>query len=174
MSLIYITGISGTGKTTVAHELKKRGFEAYDADGDGFNSWYDKKTGKKTTESSHTNTNTLNWYKKHIWRTSRGKIEDLAIHAKNKNMFICGTPSNEKEIWDLFSKVICLTIDEQTLRHRIRIRSTNEFGKAPHELTEILKWYKLNQKLYKQFGAYIVDATKPLNEVVDEILEICM
>ena len=38
MTLIYITGVAGVGKTTVLNELKRRGYEAYDAD-ENLSSW---------------------------------------------------------------------------------------------------------------------------------------
>jgi hypothetical protein len=30
--LVYVTGISGAGKSAVCHELKRRGYEAHDTD----------------------------------------------------------------------------------------------------------------------------------------------
>lgn len=44
MPLIYITGVSGTGKSTVWAELKNRGIEAYDVDEDGLARWQNNKT----------------------------------------------------------------------------------------------------------------------------------
>jgi dephospho-CoA kinase len=35
MGLIYVTGISGSGKSTVRAELRARGFFAHDVDEDG-------------------------------------------------------------------------------------------------------------------------------------------
>jgi dephospho-CoA kinase len=35
MALIFITGISGAGKSTIAKELSRRGYEVYDTDEDG-------------------------------------------------------------------------------------------------------------------------------------------
>jgi adenylate kinase family enzyme len=33
---VLLTGMSGAGKSTLVRELRRRGFEAYDADDDGF------------------------------------------------------------------------------------------------------------------------------------------
>jgi adenylate kinase family enzyme len=33
---VLLTGMSGTGKSAVARELRRRGFSAYDADDDGY------------------------------------------------------------------------------------------------------------------------------------------
>lgn len=172
MSLIYVTGISGSGKTTVAKQLSKRGYEAYDADGDGFNSWHNKIAGKRIETPENVDLHTPEWYKKHTWKTSRKKIKELAGRGKNKLIFLCGVSSNENELWDLFSKVICLVIDEKTLRHRIATRTSNEFGKAPHELKDVLHWHKSNQEAYRNSGIIIIDATQSVDRVVDEILKI--
>ena len=41
MSLIYITGISGSGKSTVLRELAKQGYEAHGVDEEGYADWID-------------------------------------------------------------------------------------------------------------------------------------
>jgi hypothetical protein len=33
---VLVTGMSGTGKSALVHELRRRGYAAYDADEDGF------------------------------------------------------------------------------------------------------------------------------------------
>ncbi|PIR97266.1 MAG: hypothetical protein COT91_02300 [Candidatus Doudnabacteria bacterium CG10_big_fil_rev_8_21_14_0_10_41_10] len=48
MSKYYITGISGTGKSTLAEELKKRGFFTIDIDIEkDLCCWRNKKPGRK-------------------------------------------------------------------------------------------------------------------------------
>lgn len=172
MALIYVTGISGAGKSTIAEELKKRGYEAYDADSEGFNAFYDRETGEKIETSKNDNPHSPEWGKKYIWKTSRKKVEELVAKAKKETIFLCGSSSNEKEIWDLLTKVICLVLDEKTLRHRIATRTSNDFGKADHELVDILEWNKASEENYRKVGASIVDTTQPLNVIVDEILKI--
>lgn len=172
MALIYITGISGTGKTAVAAALKARGFEAYDGDGEGFNTFYDRKTNKQVKIPEGIDLHTREWKEKNIWNTSREKVEELAARAKNKIIFLCGTTANEREMWNLFSKVICLTADEKTLRHRLATRTSNDYGKAPHELKEILEWHQPHQESHRKSNSIMIDSTKPLDEVVEEILKI--
>jgi dephospho-CoA kinase len=40
MALIYITGASGAGKSTVRTELQRRGYPAYDSDEDRLARWF--------------------------------------------------------------------------------------------------------------------------------------
>ncbi len=46
--IIYITGIGGSGKSSVKEELKKRGYEAHDVD-EGFANFFNIKTNEKVT-----------------------------------------------------------------------------------------------------------------------------
>ena len=67
--------------------------------------------------------------------------------------------------------MIYLAIDNERLRRRLASRTTNAFGKAPNELGAILSWHDVGEDQYRGFGAEIVDATRPLHEVVDSVLE---
>ena len=68
--------------------------------------------------------------------------------------------------------MIYLAIDRQTLRRRLASRTTNDFGKSPNELRAILGWHEVGDDEYRRLGAAIVDATRPLDEVVDHVLSI--
>jgi thymidylate kinase len=65
--------------------------------------------------------------------------------------------------------VLALVADVPTLKRRIAGRA-NEFGKASEELAAILRWHADYEAAYRRFGAVIIDAARPLGEVVDEIL----
>ena len=174
MSLVYITGISGAGKSSVSAELKRRGYEAYDADQDGFNTWYT--VGAETKVAVPYNdwgdTHSQIWLHDHVWHTSRTKVAQLAKKSEGKLIFLCGTSGNEREMFDLFSQIICLDLDEKTLRHRLATRTNNKFGKAKHELDLVLNWHKGHADWYRGLGATIIDSSKPLSTVVDNILKI--
>jgi thymidylate kinase len=63
-----------------------------------------------------------------------------------------------------------LVIDKDTLVERLATRTTNDYGKQPHEVDEIKGWHKNYEKQYQAFGATIVDATQPVEKVTDQIL----
>lgn len=171
MPLIYITGISGSGKTTVRNELRHRGHIAYGTDEDSLAHFYNNDTGEQIRHHVTAEDRTPEWRSHHTWKVERAAVEKLREEAKGKPIFLCGVVSNDtRELWDLFDAVFALTINEETLRHRITTRTNNDHGKNPHEFEELLKWQKTAREDYEKLEAIIVDATKPVETVVDEIL----
>lgn len=169
MALIYITGNSGVGKSSVRRELQKRGYEAHDTDENGISSWYHKATGEATERPIDEVDRTNEWYEQHDWNMSRQRIEELTAQAKEKTIFLCGATSNADEMLDLFHQVIYLTVDEVMLQNRLTNRTDNDFGKAPDELSNILGWHRWLEDSYRDKGATMIDAARPLPEVVDDI-----
>ena len=47
MGLVWITGVSGTGKSTVRVELATRGYQSFDTDEDGIAVWRLRTTGEE-------------------------------------------------------------------------------------------------------------------------------
>jgi hypothetical protein len=74
------------------------------------------------------------------------------------------------DVWQYFEHVACLVIDDETLRHRLATRTTNEFGKHPEELAAALKVNAAAEDQYRKREATILDATRPLDVIVQELL----
>lgn len=166
MPLIYVTGISGSGKTTVRNELRRRGYQAF-----GTDEVYNNQTGEPLKQSVPVTIRTPAWRSKHSWKAARAEVEKLQENVKDEPVFLCGAVANdETELWDLFDTVIALTINEETLRHRITTRTNDDFGKSPHEFELLLNWQKTAREDYQKLGAIIIDATQPVEVVVDAIL----
>lgn len=171
MRLVLITGMSGVGKTEVSKELSRRGYVAVNADGARISAWYENASGRcEGPGLPRELTKTRDWLEQHSWKMSRELLERIAIESAGQTVFICGAATNENEVWDLFTQVICLYLDdEDELRRRLQQRSSNDFGKEPHELEAILRWNAGAKHNYQSFGAIMVDAGQPLSKVVDEI-----
>jgi broad-specificity NMP kinase len=170
MSFIYITGLPGAGKSAVCKELTRRGYEAHEGDERHLSAFYHNETGEKIVRHVTATERTPEWRALHEWKMSVDALRKLKAKAANKPVFLCGVTSNEDEYIGMFDKVFALVLDEHTLRQRIKAREEDSYGKNEHELAEVLNWQKSAGTEYRDAGAHIIDAAKPLDQVVDEIL----
>lgn len=168
MPLVWVTGSSGVGKSTVCELLKSRGKQAVDADWEGYNHWADRTTGQVVTDPPYPAP--AGWLDRYGWRISRAKVEALAAAAHDSTAFLCGSVENESDVRDLFDLVVCLVIDNRTLRDRLRSRTTNAFGQHPEELAAALGFNDTAESTYRRLGATIIDARMPPADIADAIL----
>jgi adenylate kinase family enzyme len=169
MPLFLITGLPGSGKTTVRDELISRGFKAYDGDQDDLAEWYNIDTGVPIEQSDRERT--AEFGRTHSRDIIRQKVDELAALAIDKSVFLCADPENEDELSDLFAKMFALVIDEDVRRVRLASRTNNNWGKLPHEIE---RDQIFRQKLNKSIEGHdyiIVDAALMPGEVVDIILK---
>ena len=166
---MWITGVSGTGKSTVRVELARRGYQSFDTDEDGIAGWRLRTTGEEVYDPGAGN-HPATWLQDHCWTINRARVEQLALMARDQMVFLCGSVENEDEVWELFDIVICLVLDESTLRERLATRTTNKFGKAPAELNAILGWNRTIEASYRELGALVVNADQAPTAVVDQVL----
>jgi adenylate kinase family enzyme len=171
MALYFVTGIAGSGKSALTHNLRERGFEAYDTDDDALSRWQHIKTGyihPKSSVKSHQRTD--EFLRQHRWNVPREFVVELAQKAESKPVFMCGVADNAAELSDLFRKVFALVIDDTTLEQRLLTRTNNDWGKQPHELAVSLRSNQRANELYEKLGYIIIDACRPQTVVLDDIL----
>jgi hypothetical protein len=168
MTLVWVTGSSGVGKSTICALLKVRGELAVDADWEGYSHWVDRTSGQVVVDPPYPVP--AGWLGRFAWRISRAEVEALAARAHDRTAFLCGSAENEAEVWDLFDLVACLVADNETIRIRLETRTTNAFGKHPEELAAALGWNDDVESTYRRLGAMIIDGRRPPPEVADAIL----
>jgi shikimate kinase len=167
MPLFLITGLPGSGKSTVWIELKSRGFEAYDADKDHLASWYNKKTGLPTSRKGFEES--PEFLENHSRDISRQTVEELVSKAQDKVVFLCGDPANEDELRDLFSGIFALVVDEDTRAKRLATRTDNNWGKYPIEIEYSLRFLQKARDTYQKYNYPVLDATQPPKDIADRI-----
>ena len=171
MSLFLITGTAGTGKSEVCRALKDRGYEAYDTDDDGLARWQHKETNYVHPKSSvKAIQRTPAFIANHSWNVPRDYLVDLQNNSADKSVFICGSLGNEDKVRDLFKTVFALYVDDDTLKHRLATRTNNDWGKQHHELEQTLQQHHLIYDRHSKLGDIVIDSSRPLNDVVDDIV----
>lgn len=170
MSLIYVTGAPGTGKSTIEKELRARGFETHDIDDPDLGWPLNIKTGKRTRVPP-IDERSISWFSEHKWHISRTGLEKIKNSSNIKTIFVCGTAKSENEVLDLFDKIVYLQVDEDTLKARIKNRIDNDFGGNTQELNLILKIRGALEKKYTAMeDVVIIDAKSSISSVVDKVL----
>ncbi len=172
MSLTYLTGISGTGKSSVLEQLSNRGFEAHGVDEEGYAVWVNKKTDQvESFEENDPNFNFHSWYQNHRWVLSKKRISELKQLSDRiqKPVILAGLADDEHDALSLFDNIIYLPLDKPTLKKRIMSRTDNSFGKKPEEMSAIMLWLTKNDAKYRSMSNHIIDASSPLESVVNEI-----
>ncbi|MEV6302727.1 hypothetical protein AB0M02_25165 [Actinoplanes sp. NPDC051861] len=169
MTLVWLTGNSGTGKSTVCAMLRASGHVAVDADEDGFCHWIDRVGGEAVANPPDPVPE--GWLHRYGWVIDRERVEALAEESRPGIAFLCGSAENEAEIRDLLDVTVGLVIDDDTLRHRLATRTTNTFGQHPEELAAALDWNPRMAAILEGCGAVIIDASEPVDTVVNRVMD---
>ena len=152
-----VEGLSGAGKSSVYEELIRRGYKAISTDR-AWKSHADPDTGLSDRPIHYDNS---------MWDEQRA-VSELES-PQPEVLFVCGSSRNRDRFLPYFTKIFNLRIDDDTMRRRLQERTNNEFGKQPEEVELMLR---LNRSDERPAGAIDVDATQPLDQVVDELLRL--
>jgi broad-specificity NMP kinase len=143
--------MSGTGKSTALAELRKRGFEVVDTDEAGWTEWSDDEGG-------------------YVWREDR--IAELLARTRERTLYVSGTVSNQVRFYPQFDAIVLLSAPAEVLLDRVEHRSTNDYGKSAEERRSILAHLGEVEPLLRTSCTHEVDASRPLDDVVAELIAI--
>ena len=161
MKRMLLTGMSGTGKSTVIEELAARGYKAVDADADGWSEVM------SVPESELTGIGPgQDW----VWREDR--IQDLLSTADADVLFVSGCSPNQGKFYPQFEHVILLSAPAQVIVGRLASRTNNPFGKHPEEVARVLQLQQEIEPLLRAGAGYEIDTSVPLDQVVAKVLQL--
>lgn len=151
-----VEGVSGTGKSSVCNELKRRGYEAIDGDKE-LAYQGNPQTGERTDGHTHAH---------HIW--DEAKVRKIASDDQEPVTYFCGGSRNFGRFLDIFDGVFILEVDRKTLNDRLESR--NGWGSKESERELVLRLHKTKEDL--PVGGIEIDATESLQKVVDSIVSL--
>jgi shikimate kinase len=150
MKRILLTGMSGTGKSTVIEELSARGYHAIDLDQPGW--------------SVHAEDGDWVWNEEPI-----GK---LLSDAGESPLFLSGCAENQGKFRERFEHIVLLSAPREVIVERLATRTNNAYGKDPDELSDVLGYVDTVEPLLRLAANHEIDTSMPLDDVVDRILEL--
>lgn len=151
MKRVLVTGMSGTGKSTALAELEARGFQVIDTDDAPWTEWSESEGG-------------------YLWREDL--MTELLADRDGPTLFVSGTVSNQGRFYSRFDAVVLLSAPSRVLLERIATRTTNAYGKSPRERALIVEHIGEVEPLLRAGCTHEIDATQPVDDVVEELVEI--
>jgi shikimate kinase len=144
---VLLTGMSGTGKSSVIGELAALGYKAIDTD-DG---WCEPLPDGRQR-----------------WREDA--IAALLDTEDTDVVFVAGCEENQVRFHSRFDLIILLSAPAQTMIDRLAARTGNPYGTAPGDMDRILADLAGVEPLLRTAADHEIRTTIPLADVVAKVL----
>ena len=141
---VLLTGMSGTGKSALVHELRGRGYTALDADEDGYS---------EPREDGR-------WG----WRADR--VSSLLAQPSDGPAFFAGCSEEQADL--PFAARVLLTAPEPVLVERLRTRGG--YGSDDQQLAQVLADVAEVEPLLRRSADLVLTTTIPPPELADDVL----
>jgi dephospho-CoA kinase len=145
---VLLTGMSGTGKSSVIDALVVMGYKAVDTD----NGWCEPLPDGRQ------------------WREDA--IAELLDAEDADVFFVAGCEENQVAFHPLFDVIILLSAPTEILVRRLARRSGNPYGKSPAELARILDDLNAVEPRLRRAADHEIRTTIPLADVVSTVLRL--
>ncbi len=159
MSRILVTGMAGTGKSSVLDELRRLGYRVVDTGDPG---WSGYRPYAEPLDELH----------RGEWLWVEERIAQLLDSDDDPSLFVVACVRNQSDFYDRFDAVVLLSAPADVLLDRVASRTTNDYGKLPLDRAEILADLVEVEPLLRAGCTHELDATRPLDEVVADLVAI--
>lgn len=143
--------MSGVGKSSLLHELARRGYPTVDTD---YGDYHETIDGER------------------LWREDR--IDALLAEEHNAPLFVQGTTRNQVRFYPRFDHIVLLSAPADVLVERLTTRTTNPYGKDRADIAETLDYLETVEPLLREAATLEVVTTVPVAEVADIVLAHCL
>ena len=143
MAKVLVTGMSGTGKSSVLRVLGERGHRVVDTDTDEWSEWVGDG-----------------------WNWREFAIDALLAGHDAGHLFVAGC---QGRFYDRLDAVVLLSAPAEVLLERIDARDDNPYGKSDEERALVLRHLAEVEPLLRATATAELDASVPLAKVADRL-----
>ena len=141
MPRILITGMSGTGKSTVLAELARRGRITVDTDYDGWE------------------------LPGSVWDEPR--MSDLL--SQHADVVVSGTAENQGRFYDRFEHVVLFSAPVDVLIERIATRTNNPYGRTAEQQRDVRRYVREVEPLLRKGATVELDGRRSVTDLTDDV-----
>lgn len=152
MKRVLITGMSGSGKSSVIRELARHGYKAIDTD------W------NPDWEQPAPESEGPGW----LWREER--IDALLADEAAEVLFIAACVENQGKFYSRFDHIVVLTASPELTVALLAGRRSNPYGKRPEEVDQVLRYKKTIEPRLLRAATAQIDTAMPLDDVVTALV----
>jgi shikimate kinase len=146
---VLLTGMSGTGKSTLIERLAALGHQTVDLDGD----WVEQQPDGRQ-----------------LWREDA--VAELLSREGEGLLFVAGCEENMGQFVPRFDVAILLTAPLEVLLDRLAVRAGNPYGKSPGDRERVRDDVREVEPLLRRIAHHEVSTTAPVEEVLATVLQL--
>lgn len=155
-AVVLVTGMSGSGKSTVGRHLGLRGHRVVDTE---LPRW--------STEVTHPDGSV-----DHVWDDDA--IDQVISDHHEGLLVLTGCSESQGRFRHRFDAVVLLTAPLEVLLQRVRDRTDNPYGRTPEHRALVAQHVATVEPLLRQSATAVVDTTGPVDATVDEVERIAL
>jgi hypothetical protein len=167
---IWVTGVSGAGKSAFSRRLAAFGYEAASTDSaPGLCRWVDD-AGRPAERPGDPD---LAWLATHHWMWDPARLDQLLAFARERGVetqFLCGHAANALDLAARFDLTVLLRIDLATMLARLDDPARgNDFGRVGHSRQHLIDAFQQWQAHLQRHADVVIDATADLDTVTRKV-----